>query len=85
MLDYLPLYGALGLTCGLMAAVCTGSTFALLPSFDPLRALEIVVAQDIPVIEAPPTIYTEMLAASEGFGLDFRSLRVCISGGPAHA
>ena len=83
VLGYLPLYGALGLTCGLMATVCTGSTFGLQPSFDPLRALELVVAQDVTVIEAAAAMYTEMLAASDGCGLDFGSLRVCISGGPA--
>jgi long-chain acyl-CoA synthetase len=83
VLGCLPLFGALGLTCGLMATVGTGSTFGLLPSFDPLRALETVAAQHVTVIEAAPALYTEMLSASDGCGLDFGSLRVCISGGPA--
>ena len=49
----------------------------------PTASVELVVAQGITVVEAPATIYTEMLGASEDFGLDFGSLRVCISGGPA--
>jgi long-chain acyl-CoA synthetase len=83
VLGCLPLFHAFGLTCGLMATICTGSTLGLLPSFDAQRALEIVAAQHVTVIEAAPTMYREMLAASDGCGLDFGSLRVCISGGPA--
>jgi long-chain acyl-CoA synthetase len=40
VLGCLPLCHAFGLTCELMAAVCTGSTLDLLPSFDPQRVLE---------------------------------------------
>jgi long-chain acyl-CoA synthetase len=83
VLECLPLCHAFGLACGLMAAICTGSTLGLLPSFDPRRALEMVAAQHVTVIEATPAMYAEMLAASDGCGLDFGSLRVCISGGPA--
>ena len=83
VLGCLPLSHAFGLTCGLMATICTGSTFGLLPSFDPLRALEIVAAQHVTVIEAAATVYTDMLAASDDRGMDFGSLRVCISGGRA--
>ena len=59
MLGCLPLYHAFGLTCGLMATICTGSTFGLLPSFDPRRALEIVAAQHVTVIEAAAAMYTD--------------------------
>ena len=82
VLGCLPLFHAFGLTCGLMATICTGSTLGLLPGFDAQQALEMVAAQRVTVIEAAPTMYTEMLAASDGSGLDFGSLRVCISGGP---
>ena len=83
VLGCLPLFHAFGLACGLMATICAGSTLGLLPSFDPRRALEIVAAQHVTVIEAAPTMYTEMLAASDDCGLEFGSLRVCISGGSA--
>jgi long-chain acyl-CoA synthetase len=83
VLGCLPLSHALGLTCGLMAATCTGSTFDLLSGSDPGRALEIVAAQHVTVIEAAATMYTDMLATSADSGLDFGSLRVCISGGPS--
>ena len=82
VLGCLPLFHAFGLTCGLMATICTGSTLGLPPGLDPRRALEFVAAQHVTVIEAAPTMYTEMLAASDGCGLEFGSLRVCISGGP---
>jgi len=83
VLGCLPLSHAFGLTCGLMAAICTGSTFDLLSGFDPRRALEIIAAQHVTVIEAAATMYTDMLATSADCGLDFGSLRVCISGGPS--
>jgi long-chain acyl-CoA synthetase len=83
VLGCLPLSHAFGLTCGLMATVCAGSTLALLPSFDARQALEMVAAQHVTVIEAAPTMYMEMLAAGDGCGLDLGSLRVGISCGPA--
>jgi long-chain acyl-CoA synthetase len=83
VLGCLPLFHAFGLTCGLLATICTGSTLGLLPGFDARRALEMVAAQRVTVIEATPTMYTEMLAASDGYDLDLGSLRACISGGPA--
>jgi len=82
VLGCLPLFHAFGLACGLMAAVCTGSTLGLLPGFDPRRALETVAAEHVSVMEAAPTMYTAMLGASDDCGVDFSSLRVCISGGP---
>ena len=83
VLGCLPLFHAFGLTCGLMAAICTGSTLVLLPGFDARRALEMVAAQRVTVIEAAPSMYTEMLATADRCGLDLGSLRVCISCGPA--
>lgn len=83
MLGCLPLCHAFGLTCELMAAVCTGSTLDLLPSFDPQRVLETVAAEHVSVLQAEPTMYTAMLGASDDCGLDISSLRLCISGGPA--
>jgi long-chain acyl-CoA synthetase len=83
VLGCLPLFHAFSLTCGLMATVGAGSTFDLLPNFDQRRALEAVAAEHVTVVEAAPTMYTAMLEASDCRGLDFSSLRVCISGGSA--
>jgi long-chain acyl-CoA synthetase len=82
VLGCLPLCHAFGLTCGLMATVGTGSTLAVQSGFDARRALEMVAAQRVSVIEATPAMYMELLAASDGCGLDLGSLRVCISGAP---
>jgi long-chain acyl-CoA synthetase len=79
----LPLSHAFGLTCGLMATICTGSTCGLLPDTEPRQALETIASQHVTVMEAAATMYTGMLAASDDHGLEFGSLRVCISGGPA--
>jgi long-chain acyl-CoA synthetase len=83
VLSCLPLSHAYGLTCGLLAAICTGSTFGLLPAADAWRALETIAAQHVTVLEAAAAMYMDMLAASDDCGFDFGSLRVCISGGPA--
>jgi long-chain acyl-CoA synthetase len=83
VLGCLPLFHAFGLTCGLAAAVSTGSTMDLLAGCDPQRVLETVAAQRVTVVEASPTMYAAMLDASDRCSLDFGSLRVCISGGPA--
>jgi long-chain acyl-CoA synthetase len=82
VLECLPLFRAFSLICGLMATVCTGATLTLLPSCDPRHALETVAAQHVTVIEAVPTTYTAMLAASDDGGLDFGPLRLCMSCGP---
>lgn len=83
VLGCLPLSHAFGLTCELIATVSTGATLDLLPSSDPRQALDAVATQHISVMEAEPTMYMAMLDASDACGLDFSSLRVCISGGPA--
>ena len=77
----LPLSHAFGMTCGLAAAVSTGATLALLPTFDPGRALETFAAEQVTVFEGLPFMYAAMLAATAGHEPDFGSLRVCMSAG----
>jgi long-chain acyl-CoA synthetase len=77
----LPLSHPFGMTCGLGAAISTGATLALLPRFDPGRALEIVAAERVTVFEALPHMYAAMLGAAPSNELDFGSLRVGISAG----
>jgi long-chain acyl-CoA synthetase len=77
----LPLSDAFGMTCGLAAAVSTGATLALLPTFEPGRALETFAAEQVTAFEGLPFMYAAMLAASAGHEPDFGSLRVCMSAG----
>jgi long-chain acyl-CoA synthetase len=77
----LPLVHPFGITCGLGAAVSTGATLALLPNFDPDRALEMVAAERVTVFEGLPQMCAAILQAAARHDLDFGSLRVCISAG----
>jgi long-chain acyl-CoA synthetase len=83
VLGCLPLSDAFGMTCGLGAAVSTGATLALLPRFDPDRALEMVAAERVTVFEGLPPMYAAMLGATADHDPNFGSLRVCISAGAA--
>jgi long-chain acyl-CoA synthetase len=77
----LPLSHAFGMTCGLAAAISTGATLALLPTFDPGRALEMFAAEQVTVFEGLPFMYAAMLAATAGHEPELGSLRVCMSAG----
>lgn len=83
VLACLPHFQAFGMTYGLGAAISSGATLALLPSFDPGRALEMVAAEHVTVFEGLPAMYAAILEAAADHDLDFGSLRVCISVGAA--
>jgi long-chain acyl-CoA synthetase len=83
VLGCLPLFHAVGMTCGLGAAISTGATLALLPRFDASRALEMIAAERVTVVAGLPPMYAAILEAIAGDDLDFGSLRVCISAGEA--
>ena len=83
VLGCLPQFHAVGMTYGLGAAISSGATLALLPSFDPGRALEMVAAERVTVFEGLPAMYAAIVGAVAGHDLDFSSLRVCISVGAA--
>jgi len=83
VLGCLPLFHAFGMTCGLGAAVSSGATLALLPGFDPGRALEMIAAERVTVFEGRAPMFAAMLGVIAGRDLDFGSLRVCISQGAA--
>jgi long-chain acyl-CoA synthetase len=77
----LPLFHVFGLTCGLNAAVLSGAALALLPRFDPAKALQIISWHRVTVFEGVPTMYAGMINAGDGH--DTSSLRTCLSGGAA--
>ena len=83
VLGCVPLRHASGMTCALGAAISTGATLALLPSFDPDSALEMIAAEQVTVFAGLPFMYAALLGASAGHDLDFGSLRMCISVGKA--
>jgi len=75
----LPLFHVFGLTCGLNAAVTSGMSLALLPRFDPVKALELIAKHRVTIFEGVPTMYASMLNVEGDF--DTSSLRTCLSGG----
>ncbi|TCK27586.1 long-chain-fatty-acid--CoA ligase [Pseudonocardia endophytica] len=77
----LPLFHVFGLTCGLNAAVLSGASLALLPRFDPTRALQTISWHRVTVFEGVPTMYAAMLGVADDH--DTSSLRTCLSGGAA--
>jgi len=79
----LPLFHVFGLTCGLNTSVLTGSCLALLPRFDPVRALELIQNHRVSVFEGVPTMYSALLHVPDIESYDTSSLRVCVSGGAA--
>jgi long-chain acyl-CoA synthetase len=83
MLGSLPLFHAFGMTCGLLAAISTGATLALLPRFEPGRALEMVAAERVTVFEGLSSAFSALLGATAGHDHHFGSLRMCISPGAA--
>lgn len=83
VLGGLPLFHVSGMTCGLGAAISTGASLAVLPNFDPDRALETVADERVTIFEGLPSMYAAMLRATAGRDLNFDSLRVCISVGAA--
>jgi long-chain acyl-CoA synthetase len=83
VLSCFPLFHASGMTYGLGATISSGATLALLPSFDPGRALEMVAAERVTVFAGLPAMYAAILDAVAAHNLDFGSLRVCISVGAA--
>jgi long-chain acyl-CoA synthetase len=79
----LPLFHVFGLTCGLNTSVLSGACLALLPRFDPVKALELIQNHKVTVFEGVPTMYSAMLHAPDAGSYDTSSLRACMSGGSA--
>ena len=79
----LPLFHVFGLTCGLNASVMSGSCLALLPRFDPAKALDTVQGSGVTIFEGVPTMYSALLHVDGRDGYDTSSLRLCVSGGSA--
>jgi long-chain acyl-CoA synthetase len=79
----LPLFHVFGLVVGLNASVIAGSTLALIPRFDPAKAIEVIGKERVTVMQGVPTMYAAILNHPDGDTLDATSLRTCVSGGSA--
>ena len=79
----LPLFHVFGLTCGLNAAVVSGSCLTLIPRFDGGKALEVIGRDKVTIFEGVPTMYSALLNHDARDQADLSTLRVCISGGSA--
>jgi long-chain acyl-CoA synthetase len=82
-LGALPLFHSFGQTCGLNATVLAGGTLTLIPRFDPVKALEIIVRDRVNIFEGVPTMYGAMLHAPDCKSYDTSTLEICASGGSA--
>jgi len=81
VLGALPLFHSFGQTAAMNASLRSGACLALLPRFDPERALETMRSLDITVFLGVPTMYTAMLNLPGREDYQLPSLRTCISGG----
>ncbi len=79
----LPLFHVFGLVVGLQAATVSGAALALIPRFDPGKALEVIQRDKVTVFEGVPTMYAAILHHPDAGSTDTSSLRVCASGGSA--
>jgi long-chain acyl-CoA synthetase len=79
----LPLFHVFGLVVGLNAAVIAGASLALIPRFDPEKAIEVIEKERVTIMQGVPTMYAAILNHPRSDGMDASSLRTCCSGGSA--
>jgi long-chain acyl-CoA synthetase len=79
----LPLFHVFGLVVGLHAAVVAGASLALIPRFDPEKAIEVIEKERVTIMLGVPTMYAAILNHPRSDGMDASSLRTCCSGGSA--
>ena len=82
-LGVLPLFHSFGQTCGLNAAMMSGTSLTLLPRFDPVQALQMIDEHAVTICLGVPTMYSAMLDRVGDERPWLGTLKVCISGGSA--
>jgi long-chain acyl-CoA synthetase len=83
VLGALPLFHAFGQACSLNATISAGACLALLPRFDPAKALDLLESERVTVFEGVPTMYSALLNHADRERTDVSALRLCVSGGAA--
>ncbi|WP_346536276.1 long-chain fatty acid--CoA ligase [Micromonospora sp. DPT] len=80
LLGCLPLFHSFGQTAAMNTAFRAAATLVLQPRFDPVQALELMVAHGVTAFLGVPTMYIALLDAARR-GAPRPSLRLCVSGG----
>jgi long-chain acyl-CoA synthetase len=81
VLGALPLFHSFGQTAAMNATLRSGGCLALLPRFDPERALEAMQSLGVTVFLGVPTMYAAMLNLPGRERFELSALRTCVSGG----
>jgi long-chain acyl-CoA synthetase len=81
VLGALPLFHSFGQTAAMNASLRGGGCLALLPRFDPVKALGLMQSLGVTVFLGVPTMYAAMLNVPDHDRYDLGSLRICVSGG----
>jgi len=84
-LGVLPLFHAFGQTCVMNATLYAGGALTLLPRFEPERVLQTIQRDRVTLLMGVPTMYWYLLHYPRAHRYDWRSLRLCCSGGAALA
>jgi len=79
----LPLFHCFGQTVTLNVTMSAGGTLVLLPRFDAVQALRLVVEHNVTVFAGVPTMYSALLGVPDAQSADVSALRVSVSGGAA--
>ncbi|MFJ9173647.1 long-chain fatty acid--CoA ligase [Streptomyces sp. NPDC102360] len=80
VLGALPLFHAFGQTASMHATWRAGKTLVLMPRFDAVKAVELMVREHVTVFQGVPTMYVHLLTAAEQADT-LPKLRVAVSGG----
>jgi len=82
-LAVLPLFHAFGQTCVMNATLYAGGSLSLLRRFEPEKVLQTIQRDRVTVLMGVPTMYWYLLYYPRASKYDWRSLRLCCSGGAA--
>jgi long-chain acyl-CoA synthetase len=77
----LPLFHVFCLTVALNAPLLSGATLLIAPKFSPKEIFELAKEYEATVFAGVPTMYNFLYQYPESNPEDFKSLRLCISGG----
>ncbi|QPA31580.1 fatty acid--CoA ligase family protein [Thermaerobacillus caldiproteolyticus] len=77
----LPMFHVFCLTVALNAPLMNGGTVLIVPKFSPAKIFKLAREQKATIFAGVPTMYNFLYQYEEGNPDDFRTLRLCISGG----